>query len=56
MVTESQFRVPEAFSRPPDQKALHFKSVLLEEDWSKIIALLEVASIFLVKHPWALKG
>ena len=35
MATESWFRVPEAFSKPPYEKALNFESVHLGRNWSK---------------------
>ena len=33
MATESQFRVPEAFSKPSDKNVLNFESVLLGRNW-----------------------
>ena len=35
MVPESYFCVPEAFSKPPDEKVLNFESVHLGKNWSK---------------------
>ena len=35
MATESQFRVPEAFSKPSDEEALNFEVVLLRRNWSE---------------------
>ena len=32
MATESSFRVPDAFSKPPHEKQLNFESVLLERN------------------------